>query len=127
MNANKRELRNPQVAYEAGDANTRAVVRFGVWLAVVVSLLAAGLVFYHAYLARREARRSPAPAPLAAQRPKEPPAPRLQASPRLDLREVRDAEDQALKSYGWVDPDKGIARIPIEQAMDLMVKRNAKR
>ena len=46
-----------------------------------------------------------------------PPAPRLQATPRLDWQAVRAQEDAHLEGYAWVDRTKGIARIPIERAM----------
>jgi len=34
-----------------------------------------------------------------------------------DLAAMRAAEDRVLHSYGWVDPQKGIVHIPIEEAM----------
>jgi hypothetical protein len=46
--------------------------------------------------------------------------PRLQVSPREDMERMRAEENAALNSYGWVDPARGIAHIPIDQAMDLM-------
>ena len=36
---------------------------------------------------------------------------------------IRAAEDQILNSYGWVDRSKGIVRIPIDRAIDLLAKR----
>jgi hypothetical protein len=35
--------------------------------------------------------------------------------------------ERALASYGWVDRDKGLAKIPIERAMALVVARQARR
>lgn len=46
-----------------------------------------------------------------------PPAPELQLNPANDLVKFRGQEEQQLNSYGWVDRDHGIARIPIAQAM----------
>jgi hypothetical protein len=43
--------------------------------------------------------------------------PRLQINPPADLAAHRAAEERALTSYGWVDRQHGIVRIPIEQAM----------
>ena len=54
---------------------------------------------------------------------KQPPEPRLQPNPARDLREMRAAEEQLLHQYAWIDPDKGIVRIPIERAMDLIAQR----
>lgn len=52
-----------------------------------------------------------------------PPEPRLQTNPRGDLLELRQKEDRILTSYGWVDRDAGIVRIPIERAMALTAAR----
>jgi hypothetical protein len=60
---------------------------------------------------------------MAASNPrKEPPEPRLQKAPVLDLREFRAGEDAVLHTYGWVDPEKGVVRIPVERAMEIVAK-----
>lgn len=46
-----------------------------------------------------------------------PPGPRLELDPPSDLAKLRAREQTQLDGYGWVDRDKGIARIPIAQAM----------
>jgi hypothetical protein len=46
-----------------------------------------------------------------------PPAPRLQVDPEEDLARLRAAAEARLESYGWVDRQKGVVHIPIEQAM----------
>ena len=33
---------------------------------------------------------------------------------------MRAAEDQLLTSYGWVDQSKGIVRVPINRAIDML-------
>jgi hypothetical protein len=53
----------------------------------------------------------------------EPPAPRLQVDPALDIFEHRKIEQQVLTSYGWVDQKSGVVRIPVERAMGLLVER----
>jgi hypothetical protein len=52
-----------------------------------------------------------------------PPEPRLQTDPHGDLLRLRESEDHILNSYGWVDRNAGVVRIPIEQAMKLTVQR----
>jgi hypothetical protein len=47
----------------------------------------------------------------------------LQVSPPDDLAKFRAEEAAALNSYGWVDQDKGIVRMPIDRAMDLVLQR----
>jgi hypothetical protein len=39
------------------------------------------------------------------------------------MRELRDREDELLTSYGWVDRNAGVVRIPIEEAMKIVVQR----
>ena len=51
------------------------------------------------------------------------PAPHLQVASSRDYQEMRAAEEAQLHSYGWVDRQAGIAAIPIERAMELLVKR----
>ena len=66
----------------------------------------------------------PAEYPLASsQGDRLPPEPRLQTNPREDLRTLRAKEDELLGSYGWVDKNAGVVRIPIEDAMKLTVER----
>ncbi len=36
---------------------------------------------------------------------------------------LRHSEAERLESYGWVDKEGGIARIPIERAMEVMLQR----
>jgi uncharacterized protein (DUF58 family) len=43
-----------------------------------------------------------------------------------NLKTLRDEADKALTSYAWVDKNKGVARIPIERAMELTVADLAK-
>src|SRR5436190_23674964 len=38
-----------------------------------------------------------------------------------NLKTLRDEADKALTTYTWVDKNKGVARIPIERAMELTV------
>jgi len=43
-----------------------------------------------------------------------------------NLKTVREEADKALTTYAWVDKNKGVARIPIEHAMELTVADLAK-
>jgi hypothetical protein len=47
----------------------------------------------------------------------EPPAPRLQIDPERDLAEFRTKKNKELNTYYWVNKQKGIVHIPIDQAM----------
>ena len=50
-------------------------------------------------------------------------APTLQVSPSADLATFRMIVNARLGSTGWVDRKKGIAHIPIDEAMKLSLKR----
>lgn len=41
------------------------------------------------------------------------------------LQEVRSQHEQELSSYGWVDKEKGVVRIPIERAMELLIAESS--
>jgi hypothetical protein len=43
-----------------------------------------------------------------------------------NLKTLREEADKALTTYGWIDKDKGTARIPIERAMEVTVADLAK-
>jgi len=51
------------------------------------------------------------------------PQPRLERNERLEINEFRLHEEQKLNSYGWVDQNAGVVRIPITQAMQLIAQR----
>jgi len=51
------------------------------------------------------------------------PQPRLEENERTELRSFIEDQDRKLATYGWVDKDRGIVRIPIDRAMELIVQR----
>jgi len=44
------------------------------------------------------------------------PEPRIQPDPLGDMRDYRARVERESHSYGWIDRDRGIVRIPIEEA-----------
>ena len=50
---------------------------------------------------------------------------RVLAPPGRDLKALRDREDKELHSYGYADEQRRTVRIPIERAMELLVKEAA--
>jgi hypothetical protein len=121
-----------RLRYESIDANPAAVFRFGALVmagAVLSGLLAFGLF---EVLERAGRAGDPPPPPMGLRAPGQlPPEPRLQplgegapgASPSEDLRRLLAEDRRRLTTYGWVDPGSGIARIPIEDAMEVLVRR----
>jgi hypothetical protein len=101
----------------------RTVVVAGIALMVLVVSTMFFMRMLAGYLsaAERAAGRPAAgrDAPLLAPLASEPP---LSAAPAADLQSLRAAEDDALASYGWVDREAGIARIPIERAVQIFAE-----
>jgi hypothetical protein len=50
-------------------------------------------------------------------------APRLEIAPRENLNRFREREMQLTDSYGWSDREHGQVRIPVAQAMQMLVHR----
>ena len=51
--------------------------------------------------------------------------PVLQSAPQPERRAILAAQQRRLNSVGWVDPARGIAHIPIDEAMALVAQRSA--
>ena len=118
------ETDNPDVRHEESDVNVRAILGFGAGLFAVLVIVGAVVLGLFGLLDRREISAAPPAYPLAeGQERREPPEPRLQRAPRLDLQNFRTSEDQLLNSYQWVDRNAGTVRIPIGEAMKLTVQR----
>jgi hypothetical protein len=97
-------------------------VLFGVILGVMVALafVAAYGIIYVLGWWERPRLETPA-SPLATRTV--PPEPRLQVEAPKDLKGLQAAEQEVLTTYAWVSKEAGIARIPIERAMRLVLER----
>lgn len=67
----------------------------------------------------------PPPALEEARQPYLPPEPRLQTTPFTDLDALRAEEERLLTSYGWINEPGGVAQIPIDRAIDLLVEKGS--
>jgi hypothetical protein len=115
----------PGAKYEHTDIDVNVGYKFALWLAVAM-VISIGIVYGTFWFFEGTARSANAAAqkyPLAVGQHKEPPAPNLQKQPFKDVYELRLGEAAKLGSYGWVDKDGGIARIPIDRAIDVMLER----
>lgn len=108
--------------HEESDVDALSIFGFGAGLIVV--LLAALLVVRVLFGVLAVSTPTIAPDPMTAgQETRLPPEPRLQQTPREDLRAFRTGEDELLNRYEWVDRQAGVVRIPIAEAMKLTVQR----
>ena len=59
--------------------------------------------------------------PLASEH-QTPPPPRLQADPPAEYADFAAAERELLEQPGWIDPDAGVVRLPVERALELVLE-----
>jgi hypothetical protein len=109
-------------SHEERDVPLRPLIISGMSLALLVGLSLFVMWLLFDYFAARRARLEVVPSPVFEAR-QLPPEPRLQISPQQDMRQMRAAEMAALHSYGWVDRQAGIVRIPIARAIELLAER----
>lgn len=145
----KKEMSNSKhdehnVGYEISTVKVGAITWFVVVLTVAVVFIGWLIMAVLNTLERQEKAREleSRPSPFAAERSKLPPEPRLQLAPNSEeqidsnkppdlkaqhpLEEMKDLQrswDKQLHSYGWVDEQSGVVRIPIDDAKKLVLQR----
>ena len=110
-----------QAGHETTDASPFYIGLFALGLVLMIALVLPllGWIFWRLEAAaqRVDARQSP----LAGDQT--PPAPRLERQPADELAKLRRAEHRRLSSYGWVDPQQRVVRVPIERAIEILAER----
>ena len=126
------------VTFEPRDIDIATIARYLLYLAItiVIALVICMpiLKVLTKYVAEQD---SPMPAVRAAmtqqQRDEQqlPPQPRLQGvpgstnDPQQDLREKIERDTKANETFAWVDKEKGIAQIPVADAMKIIAEKGA--
>jgi hypothetical protein len=109
--------------HEESDVNFGGIVAFAVGLVIVGAVVAVVALGVFRYFSRQDSQ-GPVEYPLAlSEENRLPPEPRLQTNPRQDMRDLRAQEESVLHSYGWVDRNAGVVRIPIDDAIRLTLER----
>jgi hypothetical protein len=119
------ETKDPkgQGPYDDREIDVRAIVRISAAI-VVVTVATVGLTWgVTRSLSQTEQAGHAAPPAIATELPTSPPEPRLQPSPPVGLKAMRAHEDEILGGYRWVDPDRGVAAIPVADAIDILSRR----
>jgi hypothetical protein len=134
---------NPDTSFEREDLSTRGVFVFMIGLAVVGLVIYFIIVGMYKFLDHYEESRMSASSPLVAtpranardipyapdkddsvdRAFKDNGAPMLEHDERSQFKDFLLKQEDQLNSYGWIDQQAGIAHIPIEQAMHLIVER----
>jgi hypothetical protein len=113
------ENRHPHIGHETTDVNVWAVGKFAIGLVVVcvVSIaLLFGLLKYFQSREETSVANTVEPTKMF-------PQPQLQKTPIPDLKAIRAEEDKLLKGYAWVDQPKGVVRIPVDRAIEVLAQR----
>ena len=106
------------------DVNIRAVFRFGFWLAVGVVAVTLAMLALFRSLEKKDRASDIVLSPIvAANLARTPPEPRLEPLPLAPGQRLRAEEDAILTTYAWVDQKAGVARIPIDRAVEILVER----
>ena len=119
------EKKDPQggAHYDDREIDARSIVRFAAALALITVAVLALTSVLRESLAETELAGHGAPAAIATELPTSPPEPRLQPQEHDALRAMRAREDEILGSYRWVDPDRGVAAIPVAEAIEILARR----
>lgn len=121
----------PGAKYEHTDIDPAIGYKFALWLSVAM-VLSFAIVYGAFVLFERQEHAAFETAqqfPLAAQQPGQPrvlreqPTPALQTQPFRDVYNLRQGEAEKLNAFGWVDKEGGVTHIPIDVAMDALLKR----
>jgi hypothetical protein len=111
---------HPAGRHEMTDASISGLVKFGIGLFLLILVVLVGMRWMFSHFSTTQQLGPPASPFAESQAP--PQGPKLQVYPALELKDLRQGEDEKLNSYGWVDQKAGIVRIPVDRAMDLLLK-----
>ncbi len=111
---------DPGAGYEKRDANIPDLLKFGFWMAVVIAVTMVSMKFTFGYLDRTQTVQAPATT-FTTQR-ELPPSPRLQVAARQELKDYCADQEKELNTYGWVDQRLKVVHIPVDKAMDMVLK-----
>ncbi|MGI8469300.1 MAG: hypothetical protein ACR2N3_12695 [Pyrinomonadaceae bacterium] len=115
---------NADVSFERKDANARALAWIGAGIVVTAILLELFLYLFYQGIKNAAAPSPQLPAlSVVREQQNAPTEPQLQVNPVADMKQFREQENEKLNNYGWVNREQGVVRIPIEQAMKLIVEK----
>jgi hypothetical protein len=127
-----------ETEFEHEDLGTRGVFAFMIGLAVIGVVIYFIIVGMYSFLDNYERSQMATASPLVTSKGamsrvvtqvdmdktfKDNGAPMLEVIEGVDLRKDLIGQESQLNSYGWVDEKAGVAHIPIERAMELLVER----
>jgi hypothetical protein len=121
------QVKNPEVEHETSDVSVRGVLGFGAAMVVVAVILHVLLWWMFDWFQAKDAAEKPGQSPWARTTEKRlPPEPRLEGIETAPVQRTEQEAEARLHRYGWVDREKGIVHMPIQEAMQLLLERQVK-
>ena len=121
---------NADVAFESRDIDTRTILSYLLYLAISVAAAFIVSVFVFKFTSKMAADSDTPMAPvhqgIGATMPPEPMLqgiPGHTSDPQLDLREKRETDEAANEKLDWINKQAGIAQIPVDEAMKIIVSK----
>jgi hypothetical protein len=123
-------LVNPTVTFEPDEVDTAGVEKSGVILALTILLSLAVCAAVWIVLSSQQTPGNSQVSPqVRAEQPQIPPAPRMQGirgdtiPPPEQQRQFQRAAQEKLDSFGWIDQQRGVAHIPVSEAMRIIAEK----
>jgi hypothetical protein len=121
---------NADVAFESSDVDTRTILWYLFYLALSVAAAFIASVFIFRFTSKLAADSDTPMAPvhrgIGATMPPEPMLqgiPGHTTDPQLDMRTKIDTDEAENEKLGWIDKSAGIAQIPVDEAMKIVVTK----
>jgi len=126
------------VTFEPRDIDIGTIARYLVYLAITIAIALAICVPILSVLTKVVAEQDIPMSSIRAEMSQKqrddtqmPPEPRLQGlpghenDPQQDMRNKIEADTKANETFAWVDKEKGIAQIPVADAMKIIAEKGA--
>ena len=117
------DVNHNSISHETDTGDVRAIGVTGLVLAIGIAIILVLVWGIFQYLAHHPTVVSPSNPLAETDRPQFPPTPRIEEHPAIELYDLHTQEDHILSTYGWIDKNAGIVRVPIDRAMELQLER----
>ena len=113
---------HPQ-GHENTDLSLKPIITFVVALGIVAVIVHFSLGFFMSrFQAESNAAKKQIP-PLSNDMTGQFPPPNTPVEPRKELAKHLNREREVAESYGWTNRDTGIARVPLDRAIEILAER----
>jgi hypothetical protein len=119
----KPSVKPPELSHDDREIDAGGIIKISLWILAITGAAMASMWWFTRWMENQQRAHHTVPPPMASAQPTAPPDPRLEPHPSEGLHQLRAQEEALLSSYGWENRSRGVVRIPIERAMDLVAGR----